>query len=288
MCDSSDFGSGDEPPHTMLDGILSGFGSADEAEETALVTGASSGIGYELTKLLASEGHDVVLVSRSESKLERIGETLEADHGIETTVVAADLAERSGAKSVYERVTERGLAVDLLVNNAGFGVYGRFDETDLEEELDMVRLHVETTTVLTKLFGRDMADRGHGYVLNNASVAGFIPVPTSAVYTAAKHYQRSFSEALAEELGPAGVTVTALCPGETDTAFMEQGNFEAAAYEDDDLMDPRTVAEAGYEGLMRGERVVVPGIENKLKVFSRRLTPRRLFVKTAKRVQAGE
>ncbi|MFB6353758.1 MAG: SDR family NAD(P)-dependent oxidoreductase [Halobacteriales archaeon] len=253
--------------------------------ETALVTGASRGIGYELAKRFAADGFDLVLVARSEDRLQEVGAELEADHGVDSTVVPADLADPEGARSVYEAVSADGHVVEALVNNAGFGVYGEFVETDLEQELDVIELHVVAVTVLTKLFAREMADRGHGYVLNNASTAGFAPLPTSTVYSAAKHYERSFSEALAEELADAGVTVTALCPGETDTGFMERGNYEEAAYEPGDLMDPATVAEAGYRGLMNGERVVVPGWKNKVRIFLRRLLPRRAYVRAAERAQ---
>lgn len=260
----------------------------DESERTALVTGASRGIGYELTKQFAADGFDVLLVSRSEERLETVGEELESAYGVETFVYPADLSEPDGARDLYERVSDDGHTVDALVNNAGFGVYGHFVETDLETELDVVNLHVVAVTVLTKRFGREMAERGEGWILNNASLAGWVPLPTSAVYSGAKHFERAFSEALAEELADEGVTVTALCPGATATGFMEQGNFEEAAYEDDDLMDPATVAEVGYEGLMNGERVVVPGAVNKFRVFLRRLLPREQYVRAAKSAQHEE
>jgi short-subunit dehydrogenase len=261
------------------------MGSVDDEERTALITGASSGIGLELTKLFAAAGFDVLLVARSEDTLAAVAGELETDHGVTAEPFPTDLARPDAARELYERVTEAGFVVDALVNNAGYGVYGEFVDTDLDAELDMIRLHVRAVTVLTKLFGREMADRGDGYILNNASVAGFAPLPTSTVYSAAKHYERAFSEALAEEFADEGVTVTALCPGETDTGFMQQGNFEEAAYEDDDLMDPKTVARAGFDGLMDGDRVVVPGLENKLNVFLGRLLPRKQYVKAAKRAQ---
>ncbi|MFB6211875.1 MAG: SDR family NAD(P)-dependent oxidoreductase [Halobacteriales archaeon] len=253
--------------------------------ETAVLTGASSGIGYELTHLFAADGYDLVLVSRSREKLESVGEELETQHGVDTDVVVADLSEPDAAHEVYEAVQAEDRVVDALVNNAGFGVYGEFIDTDLEEELDVIHLHVVTVTILTKLFAKDMAARGHGYILNNASTAGFAPLPTSVVYSGAKHYERSFSEALAEELADKGVTVTALCPGETDTGFMERGNYEEAAYEKADMMDAATVAQAGYEGLMNGERIVVPGMKNKARVFLRRLLPRKSYVQAAERAQ---
>lgn len=259
--------------------------SAPADTGTAVVTGASRGIGYELAKRFAADGFDVVLVSRSREQLESVGEELETQYGIDTSVVVADLSEPDAGYDVYEAVQNQDRTVEALVNNAGFGVYGEFVETDLEQELDVINLHVVTVTILTKLFGRDMADRGHGYILNTASTAGFAPLPTSVVYSAAKHYERSFSEALAEELADDGVTVTALCPGETDTSFMEQGNFEEAAYSHDELMAPSTVAQAGYRGLMNGERIVIPGLKNKVRMFSRRILPRSTFVRAAESAQ---
>ncbi|PSP78369.1 short-chain dehydrogenase [Halobacteriales archaeon QS_1_68_20] len=253
--------------------------------ETALVTGASRGIGLELTKLFASDGADVLLAARSEGKMESIAEDLRERHGVEAAVFPADLAEQGAARDLYDRVTDAGYEVDALVNNAGFGVSGRFLETDLDQELDVAHLQVQTVTVLTKLLARDMADRGGGWVLNNASMAGFAPVPTSAVYAASKHYVRSLSEALAEDFVDEGITVTALCPGATDTAFMENGDFDESATGDGDLMDPETVARAGYEGLLDGERIVVPGRLNRFRVFLRRLMPRKAYVRAANRMQ---
>lgn len=252
---------------------------------TAVITGASSGIGYELTKHFAADGYDLVLISRSRDKLETVGEELETRHGIDTSVVVSDLSEPEAARDVYETIHAADHTVNALVNNAGFGVYGEFIDTDLEQELDVIYLHVVTVTVLTKLFAKEMAARGHGYILNNASTAGFAPLPTSVVYSAAKHYERAFSEALAEELADEGVTVTALCPGETDTEFMERGNYEEAAYEEQDMMDPATVAKAGYDGLMNGKRVVIPGMKNKARVFLRRVLPRTTYVRAAESAQ---
>lgn len=256
-----------------------------QGSNAALVTGGSRGIGYELAALLAADGHDLVLVARSETDLRAAADEFEERHGIDAAVVPADLTDPGAARKVYETVQEAGIEVDTLVNNAGYGVYGEFVDTDLDAELEVIGLHVVTVTVLTKLFVRDMVDRGGGRVLNNASIAGWAPLPTSAVYSAAKHYERAFSEALAEEVADDGVTVTALCPGETDTGFMDRGNFGTAAYDEDDLMDPETVARAGYEGLNDGDRIVVPGVKNKLSVFLGRVLPRTAYVRAAERAQ---
>lgn len=250
---------------------------------TALVTGAASGIGRELAALFARDGYHVVLVDVDEEGMASAAADLEARHGVGTTEIAADLADGDAAGGVYDAVRDEGLTVDALVNNAGFGAYGEFTDTDLDAEVEMIRVHVETVTRLTKPFAREMADRGEGRILNTASVAGFAPTPTAAVYSATKHYVLAFSEALAEELADDGVTVTALCPGETDTGFFDRGNVGEAAFDEGDLMDPATVAAAGYEGLRNGDRRVVPGAKNRLRLFLKRLLPRTTYIRGAMR-----
>lgn len=258
-------------------------GEPTSSAGTALVTGASSGIGYELTKLFAEDGYDVVLVSRRREKLAAVADELADEHGVEGHVFPADLSDPEAPRRLYESVTDADIAVDVLVNNAGFGSYGSFLEDDLATDRELIELHVGTVTALTKLFGRDMVDRGGGRVLNNASIAGWAPTPGSAVYSAAKHYERAFSEALAEELADQGISVTVLCPGETETGFFDRGDYDESGAAEADKMSPADVAEAGYRGLMAGERIVIPGRINKVRAFFRRLVPRRLFVKTVER-----
>lgn len=250
---------------------------------TALVTGASSGIGYELSKRFAADGHDVVLAARRREKLNEVADELAADYGVDGHVFPVDLSEPDGPRELYDAVTEAGHEVDILVNNAGFGSWGPFFEDDLETDRDLIELHVGTVTTLTKLFGREMAARGGGRILNNASVVGWTPAPNSVVYSAAKHYERAFSEALAEELADDGIQVTVLCPGETETGFFEHGDYEESGLADAEKMTPAEVADAGYEGLLNGDRIVVPGRLNKFRVFFRRLVPRWLYVKTVER-----
>lgn len=249
---------------------MSGSGTSDG---TVLVTGASSGIGYELTERFASEGYDTVLVSRSEEKLRSIADDFQDRYGTASLVVPADLAEAGAARDVYDAVSDQGRTVDVLVNNAGFGLYGDYLETDLESELDLVQLKIATVVHLTKLFVRDMVEAGGGRVLNVSSVTGVAPVSTAAVYAGTNHFLLGFSEALAENLDGEGVSVTALCPGETDTGFLDHGNVGESALPDQDLMDPADVAKAAYDGLMAGDRVVVPGLKNKVRVQLKRVLP---------------
>ena len=253
------------------------------APGTALVTGASSGIGYELTTLLAADGHDVVLVSRREAKLAAVASELDSEYGVDGHVMPADLSKPDAARDLYGRVTDAGIEVDILVNNAGFGSYGPFLDDDTQTDRDLIELHVGTVTTLTKLFGREMAGRGGGRILNNASLAGWAPTPNSAVYSAVKHYERAFSEAIAEELADEGISVTVLCPGETETGFFDRGNYDESGAAEADKMSAADVAAAGYRGLLAGDRIVIPGRLNKARAFLRRLLPRRLFVATAGR-----
>ncbi len=236
---------------------------------TALVTGASAGIGRALADRFASEGHDVVLVARREERLREIADEVADDHGVAAHVAPADLSVRSNRDALYEEVRDRELAVDYLVNNVGIGTQGRFTDVDLDRELDQVALNVATPTHLTKLFGADMVDRGHGGVLNVASTAAFQPGPYMAVYYASKAYQVSLSQALHEELGDDGVTVTALCPGPVATEFQERADNEDTTIGSEGAgllrwWEPDQVARAGYRGLAKGQAVTTLGIENAL------------------------
>lgn len=227
--------------------------------ETALITGASSGIGSELTNLFARDGYDVVLVSRSREKLERFGSDLETEHDIMATVIQQDLSEPNAAEDLYNAIVAKELDINVLVNNAGLPVFGHFSETDQTMERDLIQVNLVSLTQLTKLFVQEMVERGSGRILNNASLAGRWPTPSAAVYGATKAYVISFSVAIAEELNDAGITVTVMCPGETETQFMETGGMEESKIAQRNLLHPRDVAEQGYEGLQNGEVVVVPG-----------------------------
>ncbi|HTW20548.1 MAG TPA: SDR family oxidoreductase [Mycobacteriales bacterium] len=252
----------------------------------ALVTGASSGIGRELARVLAREGHDLVLVARREPELRALADELSKRYGADSTVITADLSDPGGAQRVYDEVHKAGLAIDVLVNNAGFGGQGRFTETDAAEEQRMLAVNVVALTDLTKLFVPEMTKRGHGRLLNVASTAAFQPGPFMAIYYASKAYVLSFTEALAEELAGTGVTATALCPGVVPSGFQDTAHLSK---DSPMLRSPGTksadyVAEAAIDGMMRGKRIVIPGALNKIGVQALRVSPRRAVVATVRRL----
>ncbi|MBO0931196.1 SDR family NAD(P)-dependent oxidoreductase [Fibrella aquatilis] len=228
--------------------------------KTALITGASSGIGQELAKLFAQDGYNLVLVARSVDTLHRLAEVFELNYGTaQVTVIEKDLSEEDAARDVYERVQSKGIVVDVLVNDAGVGVHGKFaNETDWEAEKSMIHLNVLTTTLLTKLCLRDMVARNEGKVLNLASLVSIMPFPLMTVYAATKAYINSFTQSLVNELKDTNVTITALMPNATDTDFFNKaGASDVLAT--DMVDDPVVVARDGYEALMSGKPKVVPG-----------------------------
>lgn len=248
----------------------------------ALITGASSGIGYELTKRFARDGFDVVLVARDEAQLKRIRDALEGTFNVSVTVIPKDLSRPGAAAELYREVKGNGIEIDILVNNAGFNVYGPFFETSSREELEMIHVNIVALTQLTKLFLPAMLKRNSGKILNVASTAGFTPGPYSAVYCASKAYVLSFSEAIAEEVRGTGVTVTTLCPGPTKTQFAERANMRNTKIFQGRLSSAVEVADAGYRGLFQGRTTLIVGRMNKLLIFSLRFSPRHLITRVAK------
>ena len=250
----------------------------DTNKKTALVTGASSGFGRELVKLFAQDGYNVILVARSEGELHQVAQGLESEFtGCETLVVPQDLSQPDGAQALYDAVQQHGWPVHALVNDAGFGEHGQFMETDLEKELAMIQLNVTALVTLTKLFGRDMVSQGEGRILQLASTVSFMPVPKLSVYAATKAFVLSFSEAIAYELEGTGVTMTALCPGASDTEFFARADAEGANVTETPLSDPAEVAKDGYEAMMKGETRVVSGAMNKLQVYMSNFVPDKLL-----------
>ena len=251
----------------------------------ALVTGASSGIGRELAVLLAEDGHDLVLTARDAARLEALARELEA-RGVRCTVVPRDLSTPDGPGGVLQEIRRAGIELDILVNNAGIGVWGFFAETDLARELEMIRVNVAAVTALAKGVLPGMIARRSGKILNGASTAAFQPGPLMAVYYATKAYVLSFSEALSNETAGTGVTVTALCPGPTTTEFQERAGMGQTILRRSRLVqDARAAARAGYLGMKRGRRVVVPGLANRILAQGVRFAPRRLLTAVTRRIQ---
>jgi short-subunit dehydrogenase len=255
--------------------------------QTALITGASSGIGLDLTRLFAADGHDLILVARNEAKLRQTAAELEREHGVSVTVLAADLAKPETPDRLVAALSDQGRSVDVLVNNAGYGAAGHFaHETDLRSELEMIQVNITALTHLTKLFLPAMVDRKRGRIMNVASTASFQPGPLMAVYYATKAYVLSFSEAIAEELAGTGVTVTALCPGPTATGFAAAAEAtNRRLFKWKTPMASMDVARIGYAGMLRGQRIVIPGMANKLLAQSVRFSPRRLTTKITRALQ---
>jgi short-subunit dehydrogenase len=223
---------------------------------TALVTGASSGIGVELAKYHASKGGDVVLVARSVDKLNELKAELERDHGITAIVIASDLAQPDAAGKIFSATEAMGLQIEVLINNAGFGGHGKFHERDLAKDQAMMQVNMVTLVNLTHLFLQGMVSRNSGKLLHVASTAAFMPGPLQAVYYATKSFVVSFSQAIAQELEGTGVTSTALCPGAVATGFVKAGDLDGI-----DLWDkaatPESVAKCGYDAMMEGKLVKI-------------------------------
>ena len=220
--------------------------------KTALITGASGGIGYELALLFARDGYDCILVARSQDKLKGLAERLESEHRVKTLVLAKDLSRPSAVDEIFEEVTAASMHVDVLVNNAGFPVFGPFVNTDLQVELEMLQVNVIALTALTKLFLKGMVERRAGRILNLASTAAFLPGPLMAVYYASKAFVNSFTEALWYELRGSGVTATVSCPGPTATEFAEVAGTARSLLFRLGAASAATVARQGYRAMMKG------------------------------------
>lgn len=254
--------------------------------KTALVTGASGGIGLDIAELLASEGMDLILVARKGRKLRHEQDRLSGKYNVSVSIIATDLSQIESAEKVYEEVHSRCLAVDYLINNAAFGVYGEFRSTDWSTEAEMLNLNMITLTHLTKLFLQDMLGRGGGKIMNVASTAAFQPGPKMALYYASKAYVLSFSEAIGNELKNSNVTVTALCPGPTKTGFQSAAGIqESRLVKGRKLPDSKEVAAYGLKAMMKGKALAVPGLLNKILVFGVRILPRSLVVRVTRFVQ---
>jgi uncharacterized protein len=239
---------------------------ANKRNQYALITGGTSGIGYELAKLFAQEGYNLILVARSGERLMEVSDEFR-QLGIHVVSLDKNLFEPDAAKEIYQEVKAIGIHVNVLVNNAGQGQRGKFHEVPLERHLELVQLDIVSLLTLTKLFLGDMVSRNEGKILNLASVVSKTPAPEFSVYAASKAFVLSFSEALAKELEETSITVTALMPGRTDTDFFYKADMEdTKEYQDHELADPEKVARDGYDALMSGESRVISGAQNKMMV----------------------
>jgi len=253
---------------------------------TALITGASNGIGLELAKIHAAKGDQLVLVARNKSKLDELKLELEKTYKISVYTIGKDLSAMNAGQEIFDETSKQQIHIDYLINNAGFGDFGMFVETDWNKEAQMIQLNITTLTQLTKLYLKEMVKRGSGKIMNVASTAAFQSGPTMAVYYATKAYVLSFSEAIDNEVRDKGVTVTALCPGATESGFQA-----AAAMEESNLVKGRKlptskeVAEYGYESMMKGRTVAIHGFMNYLLANSVRFIPRAMVVKVTRKLQ---
>jgi short-subunit dehydrogenase len=249
-----------------------------QSGSTALITGASSGIGEEFARQLAARGHGVFLVARREDRLRALADDLERLHGIRAEVIACDLSDPAATEELPRLVADRGLDVEILVNNAGFTTVGDVHENP-DAQLGMVRVNVEALVALTTAWLPGMVDRGRGAVIQVASVASFQPIPVQAVYAATKAFVRSFSEAVSAELKGTGVTMTALCPGPVATEFTEAGGFKTESPGPSFVWSTaEDVAKAGIEGADKGKRVVIPGIGNRASAMFGQYGPRTIVL----------
>jgi short-subunit dehydrogenase len=253
--------------------------------KTALITGASAGIGLELARIHAAKGDDLILVARTGSKLETLKTDLEKNFNIKVHIIIKDLTLNNACREIYDEVRSKGLSVTYLINNAGFGDFGYFAESDWEKQERMINLNITALAHLTRLILPDMIAMGEGKIMNVASLAAFQPGPSMSVYFATKAFVLSFSEAVNNEVSDKGISVTALCPGPVET------NFHAVVMDDPELVSNRKmatakeVAEYGYRSMIKGKPVAIPGFKTSLMAFAIRFLPREFIVRMVRKIQ---
>ncbi|MEJ7646385.1 MAG: SDR family oxidoreductase [Chryseolinea sp.] len=259
----------------------------ENTKQFALVTGGTSGIGYQLSKLLAEDGYNLVLVARDESDLQRVASELATQYCIEAITISRDLFDPENAFSVYDEVKSKAIDIQILINDAGQGLYGEFITTDIRKELDIIQLNISSLVVLTKLFLKDMVERGSGKILNLSSIASKVPGPWQSVYHGTKAFVQSFTEAIRSEVKDSGVTITALLPGATATDFFNKADMnDAKIVKEGKLSDALDVARDGYKALMEGDDMIVSGIKNKLQVAISGVIPDARLADKMKKQQA--
>lgn len=246
----------------------------NHAGETVLITGATSGIGLELARCFAKDRYNVILVARTQADLEKTAQELSTTYDVKAYGIAADLMKPGAAEQLYNEIREEGIQVDVLVNDAGQGVWGKFVETDLQKELDIIQLNINATVILTKLFLKEMVARNSGKILQLASTSSKAPTPLLSVYAGTKAFIYNFTQGLINELKDTNVTMTALLPGPTETDFFRKAGAEnTVVYQEMELADPADVAKDGYEALQNGESKIVSGLKNKLQTTMGNLMP---------------
>ena len=255
-------------------------------KKTVLITGASSGFGEEFAKIFAQKGHDVILVARNESKLHSIANEIKNQFAVSALVMAKDLSQMGQVQAVYDELKEKEIKIDYLVNNAGFGDFGLFYEADYNKLEQMIDVNIKALTKLTHLFLQDMKRSNSGRILNVASTAAFQPGPLMAVYYATKAYVLYFSEALHNELEDTNISVTALCPGASETGFQNAADLnESKLVKGRKLPTAKEIAEYGYTHMMKGSMTVIPGFMNKIGASASRFFPRKMALKIVRKVQ---
>lgn len=251
--------------------------------KTALITGAASGLGFEFSKLLAQDHYDVILIDINKKLLEETKNHIQSRYHNNVKIIHKDLSKINVSKEIFESIN---VPIDILINNAGFGLFGSFNKTDWQRELDMLNLHIITTTQLTKLFLDGMINRDYGKILNVSSLAAFQPGPLMSIYYASKAYILSFSEALSNELKGTGVTVTTLCPGPTKTRFQEVvSNHSSKNKIKFNMASAKSVATIGYMAMQEGREIAIPGMLNNILAFLPRVLPRYLVTSIVRKIQ---
>ena len=256
------------------------------AAETVLITGASSGIGWELAKLFASDNSNLVLAARREDRLEELSDLLKSEFGVDVFIMPTDLSKKTAPRQIFSKLRKEGIQIDVLVNNAGFGARGSVLELDTGLQMEMIQVNVAALTHLTRLFLPGFVERGRGGILNVGSLAGFQPGPNLAVYYATKAYVLSFTEALSEEITNPNIKITCLAPGPVRTEFGRKSELDDSLLFKLSLMDVEPVAKAGYEGFRKGKVIVIPGIKQKITPFMGHFIPRSLVRKIVKSLQS--
>lgn len=256
--------------------------------KTALITGASGGIGKELAIIHASAGDDLVLVARTTSKLETLGLELEKEYGVKVHTITKDLSENNASKELFDEISGKAITIDYLINNAGFGDFGMFAETDWNKQEKMINLNITALAHLSRLIIPGMINRSYGKILNVASLAAFQPGPSMSVYFASKAFVLSFSQALNNELKDKGITVTALCPGSTKTDFHAVTLGDPGLVRERKMDSAKDVAGYGYKAMMKGKPVVIYGARNRFIIFMTRFLSREFVVKMARKIQESK